>query len=184
MDIARRKMEAKNAMRHYGRIMIGLFLIVIGALSLLDTFGYGEFLAGSLVALVGIGFLGLYHFGRQSWALYPGAFTAPVGIVIMLATQGLDMEVWWPLFIAAPGLSFIILRFAGAMGGLALSLGVGLLLLAAVMFAISTGALSWLYVDVIGKLWPVVLILAGLVLIIRSFGPRYTQGGQGSNEER
>ncbi len=51
----------------------------------------------ALVAIIGCLFLAVYFVGKQQWAIYPGAFTLPVGVVILLAARGLDMDVWWPL---------------------------------------------------------------------------------------
>lgn len=162
----------------------GLLLIALGVFALLGNIGLGDIFGGSIVAIIGVAFLALYYIGKQSWAIYPGAFTTPVGIVILLATRGVDMSVWWPLFVAAPGVGFLMLRFVGDFNRWALYPGLSLVLIAAVMFAFSSGALSWLYIDVVGKLWPVVLILLGLVLIVRSFGPRYHKSGPGPTEPR
>lgn len=172
-------------MRQYGRMTIGLLLIALGILALLGNIGLGDIFGGAIVAIIGVLFLALYYIGRQPWAIFPGAFTTPVGIVIMLTVRGLDMDVWWPLFVAAPGVSFILLMSAKEFNNRwAVYPGSILLLISAVMFAFSSGTLSWLYIDVVGKLWPVALILVGLVLIMRSFGPRHPQGGTGPTEPR
>lgn len=171
-------------MRQYGRMTIGLLLIALGVLALLGNIGLADVFGGSIVAIIGVLFLTLHYIGKQSWAIYPGAFITPVGIVVFLATRGLNMEVWWPLFVAAPGVSFLILRANGGWNRWATIPGTLLVVIAAIMFAFSSGTVSWLYIDVIGKAWPVALILVGLVLIVRSFGPRNPHSGPGPTEPR
>ncbi len=171
-------------MRQYGRMTTGVLLIALGILALLGNIGISDLLGEALVAIIGCLFMAVYFVGKQPWAIYPGAFTLPVGIVILLAARGLDMDVWWPLFVAAPGVSFLIIRSAGTWNRWATWPGSFLVLIAGIMFAFSSGTISWLYIDVIGKLWPIALILLGLLLIVRSFGPRYPQGGQGPTEPR
>lgn len=159
-------------MRQYGRMTTGLLLIALGVLALLGNIGLGDVFGGAIVAVIGILFLVVHYIGRQEWAIYPGAFTTPVGIVVFLTTRGLNMDVWWPLFVAAPGVSFLFLRANGEQHKWAIYPGVIVVLMAGVMFAFSSGALSWLYMDVVGKIWPVALILVGLVMILKSFGAR------------
>ena len=176
--------RAFDTMRQYGRVTTGLLLIAVGVLALLGNIGLGDIFGGAIVAIIGILFLCVHYIGGQEWAIYPGAFTTPVGIVVFLTTRGLNMEVWWPLFVAAPGVSFLILRSAGGLNRWAIYPGAILVLISGVMFAFSSGTISWLYMDVVGKLWPIALILLGLALILRSFGPRSAQSGPGPTEPR
>lgn len=152
----------------FSRVSTGVVLIILGALALLGNLGFADIFGEGIVAIIGIVFLALYYLGRTSWAIFPGAFTAPVGVVIFLAARGLDMDAWWPLFIAAPGLSFLLIRFSAPGNDWAIFPGSILVLIAGVMFSFSSHLLSWAYVGLVGKIWPVVLILIGLWLVFRS----------------
>lgn len=167
-------------MRQYGRMITGLILIAVGVLALLGNLGLGDIFGEAIVAAIGVLFLAVRYIGRQDWAIYPGAFTTMVGIVIFLAARGLNMEVWWPLFVAAPGAAFLLIRLDGEHNRWAVYPASILILISAVMFAFSSGTVSWLYLDVVGKLWPVALILIGLLIIWRSLVP----GNSGPTEPR
>ena len=152
----------------YGKTTTGILLIVLGILALLGNIGLGDIFGEAIVAVIGLIFLSLFYVGKIDWAIYPGAFTVTVGVVILLAARGLDMIVWWPLFVAAPGVSFLLLRFSSKSNGWALYPGSVLVLLAGIFFSFSSHALSWFYFDLIGRLWPVALIVGGLVLVAGS----------------
>lgn len=175
--------RALYTMKQLGRMTTGIILIAIGALALLGNVGLGDLFGEALVAIIGVVFLVVRYIGRQEWAIYPGAFTTTVGIVIFLAARGLNMDRWWPLFIAAPGAAFLLIRADGEHNRWAVYPAGILILISAIMFAFSSGTLSWLYFDVVGKLWPVALILAGLAIIWRSIGPR-DSGPTGPTEPR
>ncbi|MGE5578469.1 MAG: hypothetical protein ACM3WU_00375 [Bacillota bacterium] len=178
MDLCERRspealfIRALYTMRQLGRMTTGLILIGIGVLALLGNIGLGDIFGEALVAIIGVLFLTLRYIGRQDWAIYPGAFTTTVGIVIFLAARGLNMDVWWPLFVAAPGAAFLLIRLDGEHNRWAVYPASILIMISAIMFAFSSGTVSWLYLDVFGKLWPVALILVGLLIIWRSLGPR------------
>ena len=126
------------------------------------------------MAGIGVIFLAMHFIGKIEWAIYPGAFTATVGTVIFLAARGLNMDMFWPLFVIAPGMSFWIIRASSpanqwAAYPAAIVTGIGL-----VMFLFSSGLVSWFYLDIVGKFWPVVLIVIGLFLIFRSHKPGHT----------
>jgi len=175
--------RALYTMKQLGRMTTGIILIAIGALALLGNVGLGDLFGEALVAIIGVVFLVVRYIGRQEWAIYPGAFTTTVGIVIFLAARGLNMDRWWPLFIAAPGAAFLLIRADGEHNRWAVYPAGILILISAVMFAFSSGTVSWLYFDVVGKIWPVALILAGLAIIWRSIGPR-DSGPTGPTEPR
>jgi len=155
-------------------------LIAVGALALVKNVGLADIFGEAIVAAIGVSFLAIRYIGRQYWAIYPGAFTTTVGIVIFLAARGLNMDVWWPLFVAAPGAAFLLIRLDGDHNRWAIYPASILILVSAVMFAFSSGAISWLYLDIVGKYWPVALILVGLLMIWRSLAP----GNPGSTEPR
>lgn len=164
------------------RLTIGLILIALGLLALFGPIEFGDIVKSYLFFGIGVAFLALYYLGGRTWAIWPGAFTLPFGIVVWLTVRGVDMDVWWPLFIAAPGVSFLIVRSTGNHRW-ATYPGASFILFAGIMFLMSSGALSWCG-NIIGKFWPVALILAGLALILRSFGPRYRPSGRAPTEPR
>lgn len=150
------------------RVWLGIALIICGVLALLGNLGLADIFAEGTVAIIGFIFLALFYLGRLGWAIFPGAFTAPVGVVIFLAARGLDMDIWWPLFVAAPGVSFLLIRFSTRSNEWALFPGSILALIAGVMLLFSSHLLAWRYFEAVGKFWPVVIILLGLLLIFRS----------------
>lgn len=152
----------------FSRASIGIILIIFGALSLLANLGFWDIFGEGIVAIVGFAFLSLFYIGRIGWAIYPGAFTAPVGIVIFLAARGVDMSVFWPLFVAAPGLSFLLIRFSAPANEWAIFPGSILVLVAGVMFSFTSGLFSWSRFEVFGRVWPAVLIVLGLFLVFQS----------------
>ncbi len=166
----------------YGRASTGVILIIVGALALLANMGLGEIFGEAIPALVGVFFLSLYIVGKAGWALYPGAFLTPIGIVTFLAARGLDMDSWWPLFMAASGVGFLIIRMAKPWNRWVIYPAAALIVLAGCFFVFSSRVFQWLYFDFAGKLWPILLIVLGLALILGSFrrrGPERNPG-QGS----
>lgn len=165
----------------YGRASTGIILIIVGILALLANMGWGEVFGEAIPALVGIFFLSLYVVAKAGWALYPGAFVTPVGIATFFAARGVNMDFWWPLFVAAPGVGFLIIRLAKPWNRWAIYPATILLLLAVFFFSFSSHAFQWFYFDFAGKLWPVLLIALGLTLILRSFGKGSSGGDSGAN---
>lgn len=152
-------------------LVLGLVLVGLGVLSLLGRIGLDLFLGRALVAAIGLLFLALYLVGGAPWALYPGAFVTPVGGVVYLAASGWNMSIYWPLFVIAPGIGFLIVKTMSPDARWAVLPGTIITASGAIMFLFSSGTVSWLYFDVIRLLWPVGLILLGLYLLVAHTNP-------------
>ena len=150
----------------------GLALIGIGIVALLFQLGVGDLFGEAMVLTVGVVFLLIRFVGKVRWAVYPGAFTSTVGAVIFLAARDVDMEVFWPLFVIAPGVSFLIIRAASPKERWAVFPGLLITGIGLIMFLFSTGLLSWFYLDILAKFWPLALIIMGLLCIVGSRRPR------------
>lgn len=151
------------------RTATGILLVAIGVLALMAQLGLGELFGQVFVAGIGLIFLLIHFVGKVDWALYPGAFITTVGTVIFLAARNVNMEVFWPLFVVAPGVSFFIIRLSSPSNRWAVYPGFIVTGVGLVMFAFSTGLVSWLYLEVAGKIWPAALIIVGLLLIVKSW---------------
>lgn len=167
-------------MERRGRATTGIILIVVGILALLANLGFGEVFAEAIPALIGVVFLAFYAVGRAEWALYPGSFITPVGVVVFLAARGANMDRWWPLFVAAPGLSFLIIRLAKPSNGWAIYPAAVLLVLSGVFLTLSSEPFRWVYDTLMSKGWPVLLILLGIVIILRSYRMGRSGGAPGA----
>jgi hypothetical protein len=155
-----------------GGIGTGLVLIGIGLLALLFQLGLGDLFGEAIVLTVGVVFLLLRFVGKVEWAIYPGAFTSTVGAVIFLAARDVNMDIFWPLFVIAPGVSFLIIRTISPGDQWAIFPGLLVTGIGLIMFLFSTGLVSWFYLDILSKSWPVALILLGLLIIVRTGKPR------------
>jgi len=146
---------------------MGIFLIVLGA-SLLLYRGWLWKVAGeAFVAVIGLMFLALFFIGNARWAIYPGAFTTTVGTVIYLAAKGWPMNVYWPLFVMAPGVSFLLIRLAAPEEKWAVYPGTIITVIGLSLFTLSTGFFAGFW-RVVGTYWPLGLIAAGALLVLRS----------------
>ncbi len=155
-----------------GRLGVGLLLIAIGLLVTLGKLGLGDMFGEAFVAAIGVIFLLVYALGKVEWALYPGAFTVTVGTVIFLAARHVDMEMFWPLFVIAPGVSFLIIRAASPENQWAIFPGFIVTGVGLAMLLFSSGLVSWVYLEIMEKFWPIGLILAGLWLVFKSWKSR------------
>ncbi len=148
-----------------GLTLIGVGLTIgMGTLapSFADEFG-GVFVLGS----IGLAFLIIYLLKREFWwALIPAGVLLSLAIAISLQNYIGDTG-FVSLFFAGMGLTFAIVAMLPTEGGKQrwAWIPAGILLLMGLGFGAFTGAL-------LGYLWPVVLIVLGLILIYRTYSSR------------
>ena len=141
-------------------VLVGIFILVVRQFNL----DFGVY----VTLLVGVVFLGLRFLGGQEWAIYPGAFTTAAGIPVALAASGrVDMAFWWPLFVLGPGLAFFLIAATSSQDRWALIPGSIISGVGVVFFAANSGMLPWNYLNVAQRWWPVLLVVAGVVILLR-----------------
>jgi hypothetical protein len=151
-------------------VIPGFVLLSLAATIVLGQFGpaIGETWVGALfLGGIGLGFWMVYLANREHWwAVIPGGVLLTIGLVTGLSSALEGIEVGGVFFLGL-GLTFSLLsllptpegRMKWALIPAAVLLVMGLLITAA-----ATAALKYL--------WPVALILAGLYLVLRTFGSR------------
>jgi hypothetical protein len=146
--------------------LLGLALIMLWDL-LPTRVLRGDFTAAVFLGMLGLSFIAVYlRVPKHWWAIIPAGALLSIASVVTLQTVVRDpgpVEIGGVLFIGM-GFTFLLvwlLPSAGARRGWAIWPGIGLLLFGGLIMAAAT--------DMLGLLWPVVLILAGLLVILRGF---------------
>ncbi|HET7726743.1 MAG TPA: hypothetical protein VFK54_05385 [Candidatus Limnocylindrales bacterium] len=147
--------------RRSGLPWLGIFLVVFGALLLLEQVVPGMEMAGSVLFLaVGLAFLAKWAIDRRTGSLYAGALVTALAAPDIIEATGL---------VAGPGLGTLCLGIAflaiaavrAAQGsGWGWQLGLG-----AILAAIGGSQLA--LDDVGAYVWPVVILAAGVLLLAR-----------------
>ncbi len=171
-----------------GAIVPGLILILVGAWFLASNLGmrlpgWGEM--WPIFPLVGgLLFLGGYLFDRHDPGLvFVGMAAALVGVFFFVFTFHLplplpgmqggvtwdDMARLWPVFVMIGGIAFVALFLADPRHDWGvLSFGVLALIAGVVAIAFTLGLLSGPLGRQLAQLWPLVLIVLGLVALIQA----------------
>ncbi len=152
----------------------GAALIGVGLLVLLSTFGFeGAWLPAIIFLAIGAAFLVIYltQPDENWWAIIPG------GVMASLALTVVSGELGGAAIMLGLGFTFGLVYLQGVLRGLhqqfwwALIPGGILSVIGLFLLADSVEQLAW-----IGRLWPLALILIGLLVLLR--------GSLGSREER
>lgn len=145
--------------------IIGLGLIILGAIFLFENFGYIEFdfqvMWPLLLILGGLSFWIGYFRSRQDYGLLmPGTILIVYGLMFWFcAIEGWwNLEYLWPGFMLAPGLGFVFMYLFGRKEK-------GLLIPAGILIGMSA-IFAFRYTTVL-RFWPVVLIGIGIYLIYK-----------------
>ncbi len=162
-----------------GTIILALFLILLGVYLLLDGLGIGvpgwDVIWPVFPLAGGLAFLGGYIFGqrRDPGQVFVGTAATLVGLVFFCVTLGpleyRDLGAWWPVFVLIGGVAFLS-QWAAAR-----SRDWGALFLALVAFVVGGAGLA-ITLQLLGpqtrellpRLWPVLLIVGGLVVLLRA----------------
>ncbi len=145
----------------------GLFFLLLGAYfyAILAGFFIGE--TGNLfMVFTGGLFLALFLLTRLEWAVYPGSFLLASGLILYITTMGLNMDIYWPLFILLPGLGFFLILIFTPYNRWALAPGAITVLVALFFFAVNIGLLPEGLSLYITYLPPTALVLWGFRLIL------------------
>lgn len=163
------------------RIGSGLFLILLGGVFLLyqvrpDLFGWLQFNLSWPLIVIGSGLL-LLVFGLLVGApgmAVPACIVAGIGGLLYYQNTTGDWDSWSYAWALIPGFVGIGILLTGLLGGGklrdSLEGGGTLLLISLVLFTIFGSFLGGL--TLLGDYWPVLLIVIGLIVLVRSFFPR------------
>jgi len=167
-----------------GSIIGALFLIVLGAYLLLGEMGIAipswEVIWPVFVFAGGLAFLANYLLGgrRDPGHVFLGVAAMLVGIVFFFVTFGPleygDLRTWWPVFVLIGGVAFLCQWIAaGFRDWGALFLGLVALVVGGVGLAITLQWLGPQTAQLLPQLWPLLVVLVGLMLLLRGlFGKR------------
>lgn len=166
--------ELRHA-RPTGRLVFGLFLILAGGWFFLRKLGVTlpglEEVWPAFPMLAGLGFIAGWFLGseRNEGLLLPGVGSLLVGGFFLMITLGplhwSDMDRLWPVFPLIGGLAFLAMWAGGGMKdfGLLIPAGGGVLVGACGLLVTVAGLDPRLF----EKGWPLALVLAGLVMVVR-----------------
>jgi hypothetical protein len=172
-------------MRRKGSLVLAGFLILVGAYLLLDEVGisipdwdviWPVFpLAGGLALLAGH-ILGWWHDPSK---VFLGTAAALAGVVFFFVTMGpleyADLGNWWPIFILIGGVAFLAQWVAAHFRDWgALFLGMVALIIGGAGLIVALELLGPETSQMIPRLWPFLLVMAGLILLLRGLLRRRT----------
>jgi len=139
----------------------GILLIVLGIVFLLPNFTdlRARELWPVFILAPGVAFFFMYSRERSNYGLLmPAAILTVISVMFFSMTLGwASMQTIWPLFIMAPGIGFLLMYLLGKREK-------GLLIPAGILNAL--GLIFLLGVSDYDYLWPVILIVVGLVFLL------------------
>lgn len=161
-----------------GTMLLGLLLVLIGLYSLLRAFKPDiielerlwpvVMIAGGVTLLIG-------HFrhprgdsARVFWSVAL-ILSGLLFLLISMTSQNYAiLQIWWPAFIVIAGISFLALWLAeGLRNPEALFLAIVSLVFGGASIAINLRLFGPNTAREVNRLWPVILVLLGLILILR-----------------
>ena len=147
--------------RKKSNLIWGAILIAMGVIFLIGNFSRVgmEALWPIFPLLIGVGFWSGYFRDRKNYGLLmPGSILVVVSLLFFYCNflGWWHMETLWPVFILAPAVGFITMYFGGAKDQ-------GLLVPAGILGAV--GLIFLFLSSGFGDYWPVLLIIAGVLLI-------------------
>lgn len=146
----------------------GILLVLLGVLFLIGNFYHVSMkqLWPIFILAPGIFFFTLYFSRREDYGvMMPASVLTVIGILFFYCTFSgwYSMKYLWPWFILAPAIGFLLMYFLGTQEQ-------GLLIPAGIL---STLGLVFLLVQSeYHYLWPVILILAGAVIVLMGWQPK------------
>lgn len=154
------------------RKIVGIGLIVVGILFLLVAndllFGWGD--VWPLFAVIaGILFFRVYAVNKSSEMLFGGITSFFLGVFLFFFSSGAlpwsRMETLWPFIPLIAGVALLAVSMTRRHGTGSLVAGVGILLFAVLGFLYNTGVIDERVASPFVRFWPLVLVVAGIILI-------------------
>jgi hypothetical protein len=156
-------------MLHNGRTTFGWILLIVGGILLFHYWDILELDWMTFLMALGVGLFIAGVLQRDHSAVFPGTFIFLIGLLFYLKDRYILEAPWWdiwPLIILFLGISFVMLYVFNP--SRRDTLWPGLILIAVSFFLLFV---PWCWYDLfywIGRLWPVLLILAGLFIILET----------------
>ncbi len=158
-------------------IVPGVVLICVGVILLLRKFGilYLHWRHIYPIVMLGLG-LGLFYsaIGRKDrGSAFPGAILLVLGAFFLLRNFQIfsfdyyfyDFRDFWPILLIAVGVGNVVRFYFERRDWPVMALGLCLVLLGCLFILQTFNAFYWLHA---AKLWPLLLIAAGVALIVKS----------------
>jgi hypothetical protein len=146
-------------------LIIGLGLVILGIVFLSENFGFIDIDISNIWPLIiifgGLGFWFGFFKDRNNYGLImPGTILVVYGLLFWYCTfEGwYNMGAFWPVFLIGPGLGFYFMYLFGEKEK-------GFLIPATILTAI--GVVFLFSQTGVFRLWPVLLIIIGFILIFR-----------------
>ena len=162
-----------------GTIIPALFLILLGIYFLLSELGIGipgwDRIWPVFPLAGGLAFLGGYVFGsrRDPGLVFVGTAATLVGLWFFFITLGpleyRDLETWWPVFVLIGSVAFLAQWIAaGFRDWGALFLALVALAVGGAGLAVTLQLLGPETRELLPRLWPVLIVLMGLMMLLRA----------------
>ena len=162
-----------------GTIILALVLILVGVYLLLDELNLNvpdwDVIWPMFPFAGGLVLLGAYVFGRQRdpGQVFLGTAATLVGLVFFFVTLGpleyRDLDTWWPTFVLIGGIAFLAQWLAAGLHDWgALFLGLVALVIGGAGLAITLQLFGAQTAAFLPRLWPVLVVLAGLMVLLRA----------------
>jgi hypothetical protein len=173
-------------MREKGTVLLALVLIILGSYLLLSELnaelpGWSHIwpvlpFAGGLALIIEY----IANPQGDPDRIFLGTVATLVGVVFFFVTIGPltygELESWWPVFVLIGGVAFLAQWAAGGLRNWdALFLGLVALMVGSGAFTITFQLLGPNTREILPRLWPIVLILAGLMALLRGLLGRRTR---------
>jgi hypothetical protein len=167
-----------------GTVFLALVLILLGVYLLLSQLGIGvpgwDGIWPVLPLAGGLTLLGGYIFGerRDPGHVFLGTAATLVGLVFFFVTLGPleygDLSTWWPVFVLIGSVAFLALWIANRFRDWgALFMALVALVVGGAGLAVTLQLLGPQTSELLPRLWPILLILLGLMTLLRAlFGRR------------
>lgn len=165
--------------------IFGIFLAVLGVLFLLVNnnllwFGWQE-LWPTLVFLIGLFLVRVYTRRNKPQQLFVGLLLLQFGAFFFLFTTGIlsweKMDVLWPTLPLMLGISLLALSLAGEHTAPAVVFGLVVIIFATVAYLGETDVISPRLSGPFVRVWPLVLVLAGILIYLRAKRERLEAAG-------
>ena len=150
--------------RRPGLPWIGIFLVVFGALLLVERMLPGQRLGDVAVLAAGLASLVAWVLRRSTIALYAGAFLIAVALPGTIQALGQPLGPGWGTLFFGVAFLFVAAVRASSGGGVGWQALYGAILLL-------IGGSEVVKPDVAGLAWPLILVGIGLVLLVRGGRP-------------
>lgn len=156
-------------------LVLGSLAVFSGSLSLLRDLRIFRFeMSGELVLLaLGILFIFFYYTKGIFGFIFPGTILISLAGYVFLMNN-FDSEKLWPSYFLLLGFAFYLIYFIAFYGKSSWPLVVGTILnlLGILFLAFSYGLLDWRLYRYYNYVWPILLILTGILLLMKVFGSR------------